>query len=56
MTIQTKKVQVEQYDFRVPKRGDLYLDKNNLIQRCREDRVSKHAQPRIILKELLINE
>ena len=38
-------------DFRVPKRGELYLDKNLKVQVLKEDRIwSSRAKPRVILQ------
>lgn len=36
---------------RVPKRGELYINKNGEIQRCKEDHYSRRSQKRVIVRE-----
>lgn len=38
-------------DFRVPDKGDLYIDKNGLLHRCKANNWSRRSQRRIIVKE-----
>ena len=37
--------------FRPPRPGELYIDKKGDVQRCKELRVSKHAQKRVVVIE-----
>jgi hypothetical protein len=36
---------------RVPRRNDLYINKNGLLQRCKTTNYSRRAQKRTIVKE-----
>ncbi len=36
---------------RVPRRGDLFINKFGKLQRCVEGSTSRRAQPRVIVKE-----
>lgn len=53
MSLDVRFLCLRNIDFRVPKRGELYLDKNDMIQRLHEDRTqSKRAKKRVILQEV----
>ena len=38
-------------NFRVPLFNDLYIDKNNHVQRCKSEHTSKNSRPKIIVRE-----
>jgi hypothetical protein len=46
-----KKWILDTVDFRVPKVNELYINKNNEVQRNKSIRFSKRSQKRIIVKE-----
>jgi hypothetical protein len=45
------KLELRPIDFRVPKKNDLYVGKDNLLHRCKKTNFSKNAQRRLIVKE-----
>lgn len=47
----SKSLLLKVIDFRIPERGELYVDKNGHVQRCNEHRYSRHARARLICKE-----
>lgn len=46
-----RRIELDKIAYRVPLLGDLYVNKNGLLQRNKTEHFSRRAQKRIIVKE-----